>query len=354
MFNIIENIKKIKLPFLSNFQLYIDFGTSYTRIGIKDKGVVLNEATILGLNTKTNEYLFFGSEAKKIIGKVPDFIKIIKPIINGTINDFDGQLALTKRLVEKALAPYIKNFSLIMPSISAVASIPYTATEIEQRALEEVLNKAGVGYTALIEKPVATAIGCGFNIFEHNPVFIVDMGGGLIEMAILSGGGVVVQKTIKSAGDNMNKLIYNYSYLKNGIILGETTCEDLKMKLLNYENTNKTLIVRGKSLETGLPKSVKINTSDIQEALSVNFNQILDSIKELVELALPEIVDEIYEKGIVLTGGLSNIPGIEKFFETELKIKVKSTENPNVSTVNGLVRIGRRKEMINRLKITLP
>ncbi|MFH1826849.1 MAG: rod shape-determining protein [bacterium] len=354
MFNIIENIKKIKLPFFSNFQLYIDFGTSNTRIGIKDKGVVLNEPTILGLNTKTNEYLFFGQEAKKIIGKVPDFIKIIKPTINGTINDFDGQLAFTKRMIEKTLSPYIKNYSLMMPSISAIASVPYNATEIEQRALEEVLNKAGVSYTAIIEKPVATAIGCGFNIFEHNPVFVVDMGGGLIEMAILSGGGVVVQKTIKYAGENMNKLIYNYLYLKNGIILGETTCEDLKMKLLNFEGMNKTIIVRGKSLETGLPKSVKITTTDIQEALSVNFNQILDGIKELVEQALPEIVDEVFDKGIILTGGVSNVPSIEKFFSEELKIKVKSSDNPNASTVNGLIRIGRKKEMINRLKITLP
>ena len=354
MFNIIDKIRKIKLPFLSNFQLYVDFGTSYSRIGIKDKGVVLNEPTILGFNNKTNEYLFFGTEAKKIIGKVPEFIKIIKPTINGTINDFDAQLALTKRLIDAALSPYTKNFSLMMPSISAIASIPYSATEIEQRALEEVLKKAGVNYTALIEKPVATAIGCGFNIFEHNPVFIVDMGGGLIEMAILSGGGVVVQKTLKMAGENMNKIIYNYSYLKNGIILGETTCEDLKHKLLNFDNSDKTLIVRGKSLETGLPKSVKITTSDIQEALSVNFNQILDSIKELIEQAQPEIVDEIYAKGIILTGGISNVPGIEKFFENELKMKVISSENPNASTVNGLIRIGRRKEMINRLKITLP
>ncbi len=354
MFNIIDKIREIKLPFLSNFQLYVDFGTSYTRIAIKDKGVVLNEPTILALNTKSNEYLFFGTEAKKIIGKVPEFIKIIKPIINGTINDFDAQLALTKRLVETALSPYIKNFSIMMPSISAIASVPYMATEIEQRALEEVLKKAGINYISLIEKPVATAIGCGFSVFEHDPVFIVDMGGGLIEMAILSGGGVVVQKTLKMAGDNMNKIIYNYSYLKNGIILGETTCEDLKLKLLNFDNSEKTLIVRGKSLENGLPKTVKINTSDIQEALSVTFSQILDSIKELVEQALPEIVDEVFKNGIILTGGISNVPGIDKFFEDELKIKVKLSDNPNMNTVNGLVRIGRRKEMINRLKITLP
>ena len=146
MFNIIDKIKEIKLPFLSNFQLYVDFGTSYTRIAIKDKGVVLNEPTILGLNSKTNEFLFFGSEAKKIIGKVPEFIKIIKPIVNGTINDFDAQLALTKRLVEEALSPYIKNFSFMMPSLSAIASVPFMATEIEQRALEEVLKKAGINY----------------------------------------------------------------------------------------------------------------------------------------------------------------------------------------------------------------
>jgi len=354
MINFIEKISKIKIPFLSNFQIYIDFGTSYTRIAIKDKGVILQEPTILGFNSKTNDYLFFGQEAKKIIGKVPDFIKIIKPIINGTVNDFDGQLALTKKFIELSISPYISSYSILKPSISALVSVPYSATEIEQKAVEEVLQKSGINYITLIEKPNATAIGCGFNIFEHKPVFIVDLGGGLIEMAVISGGGIVVQKSLKIAGDQMNKIIYNYSYLKNGIILGEITCEELKLKLLNFTDYEKTLIVRGKSLENGLPKSVKVKTSDIQEALSLNFTQIIDNIKEIIEMAPPEIINEIYNNGIVLTGGLSKTPGIDKFFENELKIKVLISENPDLSTISGLIRIGRRKDLINKLKIRLP
>src|SRR4030066_625418 len=124
MINFIEKISKIKVPFLSNFQIYIDFGTSFTRIAIKDKGVILQEPTILGFNTKSNEYLFFGQEAKKIIGKVPEFIKIIKPIINGTVNDFDGQLALTKKFINQSLSPYIGSYSIFKPSISALVSVP--------------------------------------------------------------------------------------------------------------------------------------------------------------------------------------------------------------------------------------
>lgn len=354
MINFIEKISKIKLPFLSSFQIYIDFGTTYTRIAIKDKGVVLHEPTILGFNIKTNEYLFFGQEAKQIVGKVPEFIKIIKPVINGTINDFDGQLALTKRLINKSISPYLSNYSIFKPSISALVAVPYTATEIEQKAVEEVLQKCGISYITLIEKPNATATGCGLNIFEHKPVFLIDLGGGLIEMAILSGGGIVIQKTLKSAGDHMNKIIYNYAYLKYGIILGEATCEELKLKLLNFNDNDKTMIVRGKSLENGLPKSIKIKTTYIQEALSVNFSQIVDNIKEMIEMAPPEIVNEIFTNGIILTGGLSNIIGIEKYFENELKIKVKISDTPDLSTINGLIRIGRKKDLINKLKISLP
>ena len=173
-------------------------------------------------------------------------------------------------------------------------------------------------------------------------------------MAVLSGGGIVLQKTLKTAGNQMNKVIYNYAYLKYGIILGEATCEELKLKVLNFDEVEKTLIVRGKSLENGLPKSVKIRTTDIQEALSSNFTQIIDNIKEMVEMAPPEVVNEIFNNGIVLTGGLSYIPKIDNYFENELKIKVRTSEFPDLSTINGLIRIGRKKEVINKLKIRLP
>ncbi len=354
MGNFIEKIKNFQVPFFSRLQLYLDFGTTNTRIAIKEKGIVLKEPTAIGQNVKTREYIFFGREAKEIIGKVPEFISIQRPIVNGIISEFDAEVDLIRNFISRSVAPYLTQYPLLKPNLDAAVAVPYVATEIEEKAIEEVLVKVGFSKIYLFSKPIATAIGCGLNIFAHKPVFVVDMGGGLIEMSIISGGGIVSQKTLRNAGEHMNKLIYNYIYLKHGVILGEATCEELKVKLLTFGNDEKTSVVRGKSLETGLPKSVKIKTSDIKEALLTNFNQVIDTIKEIIELSPPEVVDEIFEQGIVFTGGVSSIPNIDSFFFNELKMKVTLAENMENSTIIGLMKIGRRRDMVERLKIQLP
>ncbi len=354
MNNFIEKIRNFQMPFFSKLQVYLDLGTTNTRIAVKEKGVVLKEPTMIGFNKKIKEYIFFGKEAKEIIGKVPEFISIQQPIINGIISEFDAEVALIDNFISRAVSPYLSQYPFLKPNLDAAVAVPPIATEIEQKAIEEVLAKVGFSRINLFPKPLVTAIGCGFNIFAHKPVFIVDMGGGLIEMSIISGGGIVSHKTLRNAGEHMNKLIYNYIYLKHGVILGEATCEELKTNLLTFGDGEKTLVVRGKSLETGLPKSVKIKTSDIKEALLSNFNQIVDAIKEIIELAPPEVVDEIFEHGIVFTGGLSSIPNIDSFFSNELKIKIALAENMENNTIIGLMKIGRRKEMVDKLKLQLP
>lgn len=354
LFNFIEKVKNFQLPLFSSFQIYLDLGTTNTRIAVKDKGLVLHEPTVLGFNKKIKDYIFFGKEAKLIIGKVPEFISIERPILNGIVADFDGEVALIRKFLERSVHPYLASYSILKPNFEAAVSVPFIATEIEQKAVEEILRKVGMKRVFLIEKPIATALGCGFNVFAHKPMFIADLGGGLIELSIISGGGIVMQKTLKIAGEHMNKLIYNYTYLKHGVILGETTCEELKNNLLSFKDEEKTSIVRGKSLETGLPKSVKIKTSDIQEALLSNINQIIDAAKELVEMSPPEVVDEIFSQGIILTGGLANIPGLDNFFTKELKMKTVLSENVDNSTIHGLMRIGRRRDVLQRLRIQLP
>lgn len=351
MFNF---IKKIRIPLPSYMGVYFDLGTSYTRIAIKDKGIVLREPTFIGLNIKDKEYVFFGQEARAIMGKVPQFIKIEKPIVNGIISDFDAESVLLQNYLQKSIAPYISNYIFLKPGFEAGVAVPVSATEIEQKAVEEIMYKIGASKVLLFEKAIATATGCGLNVFIHKPVFIIDMGGGLIEISVISGGGIVTQKTLKNAGDHMNKLIYNYIYLKHGIILGDATCENVKIKLLNFVGREDALTVRGKSLETGLPKSVRVKSSDIKEALLSNINQVVDAIKEVVELSPPEVVDELYERGITLTGGLANTDGIDTFFSEELNIRVHIAENKDTSTISGLLKIGRRKDVVERLKVQLP
>lgn len=352
--NITRLLKKIQLPSLSNLQVCFDLGTSNTRIAVKDKGIVLKEATCLGMNKKINEFIFYGAEAKRIIGKVPDFISIVRPMTNSIIANFDAEVALVKTFIDKAISPYMMNYPLLKPRLEILTAVPSLATEIEQKAVEEVFFKTAAGKVNIIEKSLANAIGCGFNVFAHKPILIVDLGGGLIEIAIISGGGIVTHKSLKNAGEHMNKLIYNYVYLKHGLILGETTCEELKIQLLNFKNQEKTMIVRGKSLETGLPKSAKIKSGDIKEALLTNINQILDGIKEVIELSPPEVVDEVYNQGIILTGGLANIEGIDMFFSQELKIETHVVEHPENSLINGLSKLIVHKDKLQILRINLP
>jgi rod shape-determining protein MreB len=209
--------------------------------------------------------------------------------------------------------------------------------------------KAGCNYVYVTEKPLATAAGCGFDIFSHHPHFIIDLGAGVIELSIISGGGIVAQKTLKNAGDHMNKLIGNYTYLKHSMILGEQTCEDLKISLLSFLDEDETTTVRGKSLETGLPKSVRMKTSDVKEALTVTFNQIIDAAKELIESSPPEVADEIFSNGIMLAGNVAKVKGIDQFFSKELKVDVHISEYYGDSTIHGLMNIDKNPDYFFKL-----
>jgi rod shape-determining protein MreB len=324
-------------------------GTAKTRIAVKEKGVVFKEASYLGYNERTKEYLFFGNEAKTIHGKTPDFIQIIRPIVNGILSDFDAEVAYINHSLGKAVSPYIPQQLFLKSSIRAITCVPTIATEIEQRAIEESLLKADSSSVILLEKAIATAAGCGFNVFSHHPHFIIDLGAGIIELSIISGGGIVAQKTLQHAGEHMDKLIANYIYLKHGLILGDKTCEDLKIELLNFTNEEKATTVRGKSLETGLPKSVKIKSSDVKESLISTFNQIVDTAKELVEISPPEVADEVFKNGIALTGNLASVKGIDSFFSKELKIESYVAQHYADATIYGLMKLDKNQENIYKL-----
>lgn len=345
-----EFFRKIKLPFLTNIFLCFDLGTSKTKIGIHGKGVTIDEPSYLGFNSRIGEYIFFGKEAKSIVGKTPDFIKIVRPIVSGVISDFDAEVELLKKFLQQSVDIFYQN-RLFKPGMQALSIVPPIATEIEQKAVEESLNKIGVSNIFLIEKPLATAAGCGLNIFSHSPNLIVDLGGGLIEISIISGGGIVAHKSLKIAGDHMNKLIYNYCYLKYGLILGESTCEQLKIDLLNFNDKENIAPIRGKSLENGLPKSVRIKTSDVKEALLSTFNQISDGIKELIETSPPEILDELLNKGVFITGGLSQISGLDSFLSNEIKIDIQKAENSQHTTINGLLILANSIETISKIAL---
>jgi len=343
---ILSQIKKIPRFFYNNVKVAIDLGTANTRVAIDGKGIVLREPTYIGFDSKSGSYLFFGVEAKELQGKAPNYIKIIRPIENGIIADFDANVALVLYFLKKSIYPFISNKKFFFrQKLIGYTTVPSSSTEVEQKALEESLLKAGFSEVCLIEKPLAIAGGTNHPISSQKPVFIVDLGGGIIEIAIITLGGIVTQKIYKLAGEYMDKLIYNYLHLKHGIIIGEHTAENLKIHLFNFTSEDRILTIRGKSLENSLPKSIRVKSNDIYEALIGQFNQIVDMIKEVFELTPPEIIDEIIKYGIVLAGGLANIKGIDKFFIRELKIPVIIQEHPQDATIQGLTKLIKDKKI---------
>ncbi len=346
---IIPNLKDIRIPFFSSFQTYFDLGTTNTRIAIKKKGVVYREPTYVGYSSRTKEYMFFGDEAKTIVGKTPDFLSIERPITHGILADFDAEVAYLRHCIDLSIMPYLEQFAIFKPPIHAIAATPSIATEIERKAVEESLQKSGCTHVTMIDRALATAAGCGFQIFSHEPRLIIDLGGGLLEVSVVSGGGIVGQRVLKTAGEHMNKQIASYTYLKHGIVLGENTCESLKIDLLRFTDEEKTLTVRGKSLETGLPKSIKLKSSDVREALISQFHHVVDATRELIEGAQPEVADAIFKNGIALTGKMAGIPGIDRFFTQELEIETYVVEQYADATIFGMIKLDQDKQTIYQI-----
>ncbi|MBP9815920.1 rod shape-determining protein [Candidatus Woesebacteria bacterium] len=353
MRNIVSKIKQINFNpglFFKPTAVAVDVGTAMTRFGIEEKGIVLREPTFIGQNTRTNQALFFGSEAKDIYGKSPEYIKIIKPFENSIISDFDATVSLLSELLKKSVYPYYRS-TFIKKGLAAYAAVPTNSTEVEQRALQEALIKAGFQHAYLMERPIAAAYGADVQIFSNQPAFVIDLGAGSVELAVITMGGIVCSKVLKLGGDHMDKLIYNYLHLKYGLIVGEQTAENLKNKLFALTDSKEVYPVRGKSLENGLPKSVRVTASDIREALASCTNQIVDGIKELIETIPPEIVDGLIKSGVVLTGSMAHIPGIDKYISNEIKLPVIKARRPEDATIQGLMKLIEEPESLKRVII---
>lgn len=348
---ILSKIQTLSSRLLGGAIVALDVGTSTIRIGIHEKGVVLREPAYIGLNTKTNEYLFFGEEAKEIYGKAPNFIHVVRPLNNGIIADFDANTLLIRHFLEKSVYPFFLNKSFLKSKLIGYTVVPVSSTEVEQKAIQESLLKAGLSEVFLIEKSLATAAGANLPVFSHTPWFVVDIGGGLIEMAVIIMGGIVAYKAVKNAGRHMDGLLINYIHLKYGVAIGEQTAENLKIALFALDNEQKVATVRGKSLENGLPKSIRVKSNDVKEALVGSLNHIIDMAKELMETVPPEIIDGILKNGIVLTGNLARIKGIDAFFTADLKIPVMMAENPEDTTINGLLKLIGDKDHLKKVVI---
>jgi len=328
----------------------IDLGSINIRIFLEDRGIILKEKVFVVKNKTTNEYIIAGDEAYEMLGKTPPNLEVQRPIERGRVSDFDGVEFFLNKVIKKALEPYQK--SQFIKRYHLIFVIPLGLTEVEEMAVVEVGKKIGAKEVLLVETPLATGFGIKAPILENTGTFIVDVGGGTTEVSLMALGGVVLYKVIKVGGTDFNQAIINYLRLRYGLLIGEKTAEDIKLSLDSIINSTNDLVeVSGRSIETGMPKSINIKKKLLYEPLYPYFGQIMDLIREAIEETPPELVKDINRKGIILSGMSVNFPDLDKYFNRELKLTVNLCPEPEFSVIRGLGWLISHQDVLKKVSI---
>lgn len=301
----------------------IDLGTANTIIYVKGKGIVVREPSVVAIDRYSGKVLAAGSEANAMIGRTPDNIIAIRPMKDGVIADFDITQSMIKMFIHKANV-----VGIMKPRV--VVCIPSGITEVERRAVEEAVIQAGAKDVALIEEPMAAAMGAGLPVKRATGSMVMDIGGGTTEVAVISMGGIVSSQSIRIAGDAMDSAIVNYLKKNIGINVGDKTAEEIKFEIGSaYEDDTELIYeVRGRDTRTGLPRTVQIRESQIREAIKENIDEMLEAVKMTLEHTPPELAADVMERGIMLTGGGAMIKGLDKLLTEVTKIPAYVAEYP--------------------------
>lgn len=302
----------------------IDLGTANTLVHMKGKGVVLREPSVVAINNNTGEVLSVGLDAKNMIGRTPGNITAIRPMKDGVIANFQITQGMLRYFIRKAIG----NSRIIRPRV--VVCVPSGVTEVEKRAVIDATLQAGAKEAYLIEEPMAAAIGSGLPVEEPTGSMVVDIGGGTSEVAVISLGGIVVSRSLRIAGDELDDAIVHYVKKEYNLMIGERTAEDIKIKIGSAYpvSDEQKYNISGRDLVTGLPRELSITSGEIMEALAETVNAIVDSIRYTLEKTPPELAADIMEKGIMLTGGGALLKGLDKLIFEETGIPVNIAEHP--------------------------
>ncbi len=325
--------------------LGIDLGTANTLVYVRGKGIVISEPSVVAIDAKTRRAITVGIEAKEMIGKTPASVIAIRPLKDGVIADFDT--------VEMMLHYFIKKVHmqrLMAPHPRVVIGIPSGVTEVEKRAAKDAALSAGAREAYTIEEPMAAAIGAGLPINEPIGSMIVDIGGGTTEVAVISLGGIVVNHSLRVAGDEIDAAIVQYARRDHNLVIGERTAENAKMAAGSAypleEEVRVTL--RGRDLLTGLPKSVEISSVELREAISQPVNTIIQVVKTAIEETPPELVADIMEHGVTLAGGGALLLGLDRRLQAELRMPVYRAEDPLTCVARGTGRVAESLQLYER------
>jgi rod shape-determining protein MreB len=326
----------------------VDLGTANTLVYVRGRGIVLNEPSVVAVNTTTNAILAVGAEAKRMIGRTPAHIRAIRPLRDGVIADFD--------ITEKMLRYFIQkvHHRRFMAKPRVVVCVPSGITGVEQRAVEEATVAAGARQAFIIEEPMAAAIGAGLPIHEPSGNMIVDIGGGTTEVAVISLGGIVTASSVRVGGDELDEAIIQHVKKEFSVALGERTSEAIKIAIGSAFPTADDMIaeIKGRDLISGLPKTIHVTSEEIRRALEEPVNSIIDAVKNTLDRCPPELAADVMDKGIVLTGGGALLKGMDERLKHETGMPIHVAENPLSCVVIGSGKCLEEFEVLRRVLIS--
>jgi len=327
--------------------LAIDLGTATTLVYVRGRGIVLNEPSVVAIEKKTEKVLAVGAEAKKMLGRTPGNIMAIRPMKEGVIADFEMAERMLRHFITKAH----NRSTFVRPRI--IIGVPSRITQVEQRAVRDSAELAGAREVYLIEEPVAAAIGAGLPITEPSGNMVVDIGGGTTDIAVLSLGGIVYSESVKVAGDRMDDAIMNYVKKKYNLLIGDHMAERIKVEIGSaypFEE-KKTIMVKGRDLISGIPRTLVLDDSEIREALYEPISTIVNAIKVALENTPPELAGDIIDCGIVLTGGGSMLWGMDTRLREETGLPIVTVDDPLTSVVLGVGKILDELDLLRKVSV---
>ena len=328
----------------------IDLGTANTLVLVKDKGIVINEPSVVAVQREKygkQKILAVGHDAKEMVGKTPGYIEAIRPMRDGVIADFD----MTEKMIRHFIEKTHRRKTFLRPRI--IISVPYGLTQVERKAVRESALSAGAREVFLIEEPMAAAIGANLPIRDPQGSLVVDIGGGTTEIGVVSLGGLVISKSIRTAGDKLDASIVNYVKEKYNLVIGERKGEEIKIKIGSAMQLPKELsmIVKGRDQVSGLLSRIELTSEDIREAMREPLKEIADALKTVLENMPPDLAGDIVERGVVLTGGGALIRGLDKYLADIVKLPVYVADEPLLAVARGtgkaLEEIGLLEQLIN-------
>jgi len=325
----------------------IDLGTANTLVYVRGKGITVQEPSVVAMDRETKEILAVGNDAKQMVGRTPGNIIAVRPLKDGVIADFD----VTEKMLRHFISRANRRMSLFRPRV--VVGVPSGVTEVEKRAVVDATLAAGARDARLIEEPMAAAIGAGLPVNEPTGSMIVDVGGGTTEVAVISLGGVVAHRSIRVAGDEMDETIVQYVRRTYNLLIGERTAEELKKEIGSAApvEDDVEVDVRGRDLITGLPKTIRISSAEIREALSEPVSAIIEAVKMALERTPPELASDIMDRGIVMTGGGSLLKGLDKLLSQETGMPVHLSEDPLTAVAYGTGQALEHFDVLGRVLI---